>query len=85
MLENIIEKCKYVSKNSKYVSINEEKLNQFIEKIENIKMEHWLSSSPFELLELPVETIINFLLINYKLILSLKISLVNYFDNVFGY
>lgn len=37
MLENIIESCKYVSKNSKYVSINEEKLNQFIEKIENIK------------------------------------------------
>ena len=63
MLENIIESCKYVSKNSKYVSINEEKLNQFIEKIENIKMEHWLSSSPFGLLELPVETIINFLLI----------------------
>ena len=63
MLENIIESCKYVSKNSKHVSINEEKLNQFIEKIENIKMEHWLSSSPFGLLELPVETIINFLLI----------------------
>ena len=63
MLENIIESCKYVSINSKHVSINEEKLNQFIEKIENIKMEHWLSSSPFGLLELPVETIINFLLI----------------------
>ena len=63
MLENIIESCKYVSKNSIHVSINKEKLNQFIEKIENIEMEHWLSSSPFGLLELPVETIINFLLV----------------------
>lgn len=63
MLENIIQSCKYVSENSKHVSINEEKLNQFVKGIDNIKMEHWLSSSPFGLLELPVETIINFLLI----------------------
>lgn len=63
MIENIIQSCKYVSGNSKHVSINEEKLNQFVKGIDNIKMEHWLSSSPFGLLELPVETIINFLLI----------------------
>lgn len=63
MLENIIQSCKYISENSKHVSINEEKLNQFVKGIDNIKMEHWLSSSPFGLLELPVETIINFLLI----------------------
>lgn len=63
MLENIIQSCKYVSENSKHVFINEEKLNQSVKGIDNIKMEHWLSSSPFGLLELPVETIINFLLI----------------------
>ena len=63
MLEKVIESCKYVAENSKHVSINEEKLNQFVDRIDNIKMEHWLSSSPFGLLELPVETIINFLLI----------------------
>ena len=63
MLENIIQSCKYISENSKHVSINEEKLNQFVKGIDNTKMEHWLSSSPFGLLELPVETIINFLLI----------------------
>ena len=63
MLEKITQSCKYVSDHSKHVSINEEKLNQFAKNIKNIKMEHWLSSSPFGLLELPIETIVNFLLI----------------------
>lgn len=63
MLENIIICCNYVSKNSKHVTINEEKLNLFVENIKDIKMNHWLSSSPFGLLDLSDETIINFLLI----------------------
>ena len=63
MLENIIISCNYVSKNSKHVTIDEEKLNHFVENIKDIKMNHWLSSSPFGLLNLSVETIINFLLI----------------------
>lgn len=63
MLENIIICCNYVSKNSKHVTIDEEKLNLFVENIKDIKMNHWLSSSPFGLLDLAVETIINFLLI----------------------
>lgn len=63
MLENIIICCNYVSKNSKHVTIDEEKLNHFVENIKDIKMNHWLSSSPFGLLDLAVETIINFLLI----------------------
>lgn len=63
MLNNIITSCEYVSSNSKHVSINLEKLNILIENINDIKMKNWLSSSPFGLLDLPVETIINFLLI----------------------
>ena len=63
MLENIIICCNYVSKNSKHVTIDEEKLNLFVENIKDIKMNHWLSSSPFGLLDLSDETIINFLLI----------------------
>ena len=63
MLENIIISCNYVSKNSKHVTIDEEKLNLFVENIKDIKMNHWLSSSPFGLLDLSDETIINFLLI----------------------
>ena len=46
MLENIIICCNYVSKISKHVTINEEKLNLFVENIKDIKMNHWLSSSP---------------------------------------
>lgn len=63
MLESIIESCKYVTSNSKHVTINHDKLVSFAGQIENIEMKHWLSDSPFELLELPVDTIINFLLI----------------------
>ena len=63
MLEEIIESCKYVSENSKSVQINEINLDNFIKEINNIETKHWLSFSPFNLLDLPVETIINFLLI----------------------
>ena len=38
MLENIIICCNYVSKNSKHVTIDEEKLNHFVENIKDIKM-----------------------------------------------
>ncbi len=63
MLEKIIESCKYVVRNSKNVKINEIKIDELINKMENVQCKHWLSSSPFGLLDLPVETIINFLLI----------------------
>ncbi len=63
MLNKIIKSCEYVSDNSKYVSINKEQLDNFINSIENIEMNNWLSSSPFGLLSLSTETIINFLLI----------------------
>ncbi|MCM1052545.1 MAG: queuosine salvage family protein [Ruminococcus sp.] len=63
MLEKITTSCEYVSANSKHVSINVEKIKELVKNIDDIKMEHWLSSSPFGLLDLPVETIINFLLV----------------------
>ena len=63
MLKKIIESCKYVAEKSENVKINEIKLNEFIDRMKNIECKHWLSSSPFGLLGLPVETIINFLLI----------------------
>lgn len=63
MLENIIKSCEYVANNSKHIKINLERLNQLVESIKDINMEHWLASSPFGLLDLPVETIINFLLV----------------------
>lgn len=63
MLDQIFESCKYVTDNSKYVTINHDKLEYFASQIEDIEMKHWLSDSPFELLELPIDTIIHFLLI----------------------
>lgn len=63
MLEKIITSCKYVANNSKSVQINEKKIDEFINQIKEIKPKHWLSFSPYNLLELPVDTIINFLLV----------------------
>ena len=63
MLDKIIKSCKYVAKNSKSVKINQTNLDKFIEKIKNVETEHWLGFSPYNLLDLPTETIINFLLV----------------------
>ena len=63
MLDKIIKSCKYVANNSKSVKINETNLDKFIEKINKIETEHWLAFSPYNLLDLPTETIINFLLV----------------------
>ena len=63
MLNKIIKSCKYVANNSKSVKINQTNLDKFIEKIKKVGTEHWLSFSPYNLLDLPIETIINFLLV----------------------
>ena len=63
MLNEIIKSCEYVVNNSKSVKINETKLDEFINTIKNVKTSHWLSFSPYNLLDLKVETIINFLLV----------------------
>lgn len=63
MLEKIKYSCEYVAKKSKHVSINEGAIIRLANKINNIKLENWLNASPFGLLDLPVDKIINFLLI----------------------
>lgn len=63
MLDKIIKSCKYVANNSKSVKINETNLERFIGKIKKVETEHWLAFSPYNLLDLPTETIINFLLV----------------------
>lgn len=63
MLNNIIESCKYVADSSIDVKINNQKITEFTKNITEIKSAHWLKNSPFGLLDLPVETIINFLLV----------------------
>ncbi len=63
MLDQIIKSCEYVANNSKSVKINEKELDKFIETIKEIEPRHWLSFFPYNLLDLPTEIIINFLLI----------------------
>ena len=63
MLDKIIKSCKYVANNSKSVKINETNLDKFIEKIKKVETEHWLGFSPYNLLNLSTEIIINFLLV----------------------
>ena len=64
MLDKIIKSCQYVVNNSKSVKINETNLDKFIGKIKKVEtIENWLAFSPYNLLDLPTETIINFLLV----------------------
>ena len=63
MLEDIKDTCKYVMDNSQHVKINYDKLDNFINHIDNDKLKNWLLYNPYNLLELDVEKIINFLLI----------------------
>ena len=63
MFDKIKSSTEYVMKNSKYVKINYDKLNDFIKNIKCDDLKNWLLYNPYNLLDLTVEEIINFLLI----------------------
>lgn len=63
MLEKIKMSCDNVAINSKYVSINYEKLDEYIKTIDCEKIKFWLSSNPYNLFDMDIEKIINFMLI----------------------
>lgn len=63
MLEKIKVSCDYVAANSKYVSINYEKLDEYIKTIDCKKIKFWLSSNPYNLFDMNIDKIINFMLI----------------------
>ena len=63
MLDKIRSSCQYVAYNSKYVKINYDVLDKFINNIDCSNLKNWLMYNPYDLLKLDVETIINFLLI----------------------
>ena len=63
MLVDVKSTCYYVMKASKYVNIDFEKIDQFIAKIDCNNLKNWLLYNPYELLELDIETIVNFLLV----------------------
>lgn len=63
MLDKIRSSCQYVVDNSKYVKINYVELDKFINNIDCNNLKNWLMHNPYDLLELDVETIINFLIV----------------------
>lgn len=63
MLKKIKDSCKYVIDNAKYVTINYDKLNEFITTVNCKDLKHWLGNNPYNILELGIENVINFMLI----------------------
>ena len=63
MLEKVIDSCKYVMNNSKYVIINFDKLDEFITTVDCKELKHWLSNNPYNILDIGIENVINFMLL----------------------
>lgn len=63
MLDKIKNTCQYVVDNSKYVKINYVKLKDFINNLNPKNLKDWILYNPYNILELDIETLINFLLI----------------------
>lgn len=63
MFHKILNSCKFVASQSKFVSIDYDSLEQVANDIEIVNLKHWLEDSPFGILDLEVEDIVNFLLV----------------------
>ncbi len=58
---------KYVCKNAEYVKINYTKIEEMVAKIDSSFLKFWLLDNPFGLLDMDIESIINFLLIYHTI------------------
>ncbi len=58
---------KRVCDNSKSVKINYNKIDEMIDQINNSPVSYWLDSNPFSLMDMDVESIVNFLLIYHSI------------------
>lgn len=67
MLKKGLDSCLYVFENSKSVKINNQKIDEFVHSLDSKKSIHWLESSPFGILNLNVEEIVNFLLVYHSI------------------
>lgn len=63
MLQNITKTCLNVMNNSKYVKINYDNLNEFIKNIERNDLKNWLLFNPYDILNLNIENLINFVFV----------------------
>lgn len=63
MLKKVLESCQYVVDNSTHVKINYDKAESLIEELLEFDNVHYLTKVPYPIYDMPVEDIINFLLI----------------------
>ena len=67
LLDKIDYSTKFVSYNSRYVSINYKRIDTIIEGGEFNKISYWLENNPFGLLDLGYRKVINFLLLYHTI------------------
>ena len=67
LLDKIDYSTKFVSDNSRYVSINYKRIDTIIEGGEFNKISYWLENNPFGLLDLGYRKVINFLLLYHTI------------------
>lgn len=67
MINELETSYKYVCDNSIDVKINYDKIDSLIELIESSKVSYWLDSNPYNIMDMDVESIINFLLIYHTI------------------
>ena len=67
LIDKLNTSYKYVVDNSKSVKINYDKIDVMIKQIETSSVNYWLDSNPYELMNMDVESIINFLLIYHTI------------------
>jgi len=67
MINELETSYKYVCDNSIDVKINYDKIDNLIEIIESSNVTYWLDSNPYNIMDMDVESIINFLLIYHTI------------------
>lgn len=65
-MNDILNSIKFVKENSKYVYINETKIDEIVKNIDFSVSSHWLNSNPFDILSLDITTIVQLLLIYHS-------------------
>lgn len=67
LIDKLNSSYKFVCDNSKFVTINYQKIDEMIHMIESSSVKYWLDSNPFGILDMDSKSIINFLLIYHTI------------------
>ena len=67
LIERLNSSYEYVCDNSKNVKINYRKVEEILDKLKTSSVNYWLDSNPFGLMDMDVESIINFLFIYHTI------------------